>query len=134
MTNLTPEQTTLLNLLNLNSYAWVDLNPNQQQLLSATLRPSGGFTTKQQKLLSKWYLVITPEQVATANATLAPLNMGMGLRQTTDGKMVVSADLLSNCMRQGDNYHVIAHILTTLPLIHLSSEAFLTPEIEDQNG
>ena len=131
MAHLTPEQTTLLELLANGDYAWADLNTNQQQLLGVTLRPAGSFTEKQRKLLANWYLVITPEQLATANDTLTPLGLGVGSKQTSDGRMVTNAHLLTDCVQFRDNYHAIAHILTTLPLIRLSPEAFPAPEIED---
>ena len=128
---LSTEQTALLELLANGDYAWVDLNANQQQLLGATLRPAGSFTEEQRELLANWYLIITPEQLATANDTLAHLSLRVGSRQTGDGRVVTNAHLLTDCVQLKDNYHAIAHILTTLPLIRLSPEAFPAPEIED---
>lgn len=124
---MTPEQTALLELLASGAYSWADLDTEQQSLLSATLRPTGSFTVEQLALLADWYLVATPEQVATANATLAPLNRRIGSRLTTDDRTVANADLLTDCMRPGDTYHEIAPTLATLKLIRLEAEAFPTP-------
>ena len=131
MAHLTPDQTALLNLLAPGDYAWADLNADQQQLLSATLRPTGPFTDEQRELLAEWYLVITPEQLATANDTLAPLGLGIGSRQTTDGRVVTNADLLTDCLRQGDNYTAIAPILATLPITLVPPDQFPQPESVD---
>ena len=128
---LSTEQTALLNLLAPGDYAWADLNASQQQPLGATLRPTGGFTTKQLKLLADWYLVITPEQLSTANNTLTPLGLGISSRQTSDGRMVTNADLLTDCLRQGDNYTAIAPILATLPITLVPPDQFPQPESED---
>ena len=129
MVNLTPEQTTLLNLLAPGDYAWADLNTDQQQLLSTTLRPTGTFTDEQRELLADWYLVITPQQLATANAVLAPLGLGVGSRQTSDGRMVVNAHLLTDCLWQGDNYYLISHILNKLKLVKLEIDKFPEEEL-----
>ena len=131
MANLTPEQTALLNLLAPGDYAWADLDADQQQLLSATLRPTGGFTAEQRELLAEWYLVVTPEHLATANATLAPLGLGIGSRKTTDGRVVTNADLLTDCLRQGDNYTAIAPILAHLPITLVPPDQFPQPESVD---
>jgi len=131
MANLTPEQTALLNLLAPGDYAWADLDAAQQQLLSATLRPTGPFTDEQRSLLADWYLLITPEQLAAANATLAPLGLGIGSRQATDGRVVTNARLLTDCLRQGDNYAAIAPILTTLPITLAPPDQFPQPESAD---
>ena len=128
---LSTEQQALLELLAPGDYAWADLDAAQQQLLSATLRPAGSFTAEQRELLADWYLIITPEQVATANDTLASIGLGIGSRQATDGRTVTNADLLTDCIQAQDTYYAITHILTTLPLIRLNPNAFPTPEIED---
>ena len=124
MANLTPEQTTLLELLANGDYAWADLDTDQQQLLSATLRPTGPFTEEQRELLADWYLILTPQQLATANAVLAPLGLGIGSRQTTDGRVVTNADLLTDCVQPTDNYYEIRSILATLPITKLETYAF----------
>ena len=77
MANLTPDQTALLNLLAPGDYAWADLDAAQKQLLSSALRPVSSFTEEQRELLADWYLLITPEQVATANDTLASLGLSV---------------------------------------------------------
>ena len=131
MANLTPEQTALLNLLAPGDYAWADLDAAQQQLLSSALRPAGSFTEEQRELLADWYLIITPQQLATANAVLAPLGMGIGSRQTSDGRTVTNAHLLTDCLRQGDNYHAIAPILAHLPITLVPPDQFPQPESAD---
>jgi len=128
---MTPEQTALLNLLAPGDYAWADLNADQHQLLSSALRPTGPFTAEQRELLADWYLILTSEQLATANDTLAPLGLGIGSRKTTDGRVVTNADLLTDCLRQGDNYTAIAPILATLPITLVPPDQFPQPESED---
>ena len=128
---LSTDQLALLNLLAPGDYAWADLDAAQQQLLSATLRPTGPFTDEQRSLLADWYLLITPEQVSTANATLDPLGQGVGSRQTSDGRTVTKADLLTDCVQPTDNYHAIAPILTTLPITLVPPDQFPQPEPED---
>ena len=128
---MTPQQLELKELLDSQPTAWADLNADQQQLLSATLRPAGSFTAEQRELLADWYLIIIPQQLATANAVLAPLGMGIGSRQTSDGRTVTNAHLLTDCLRQGDNYTAIAPILTTLPITLVPPDQFPQPESAD---
>ena len=128
---LSTDQLALLNLLAPGDYAWADLDAAQQQLLSATLRPTGPFTDEQRSLLADWYLLITPEQLAAANATLAPLGLGIGSRQATDGRVVTNAHLLTDCLRQGDNYTAIAPILAHLPITLVPPDQFPQPEPVD---
>ena len=128
---ISTDQLALLNLLAPGNYAWADLDAAQQQLLSATLRPTGPFTEEQRELLAEWYLLITPEQLATANDTLASLGLGIGSRQTTDGRVVTNAHLLTDCLRQGDNYTAIAPILAHLPITLVPPDQFPQPEPVD---
>lgn len=127
MANLTPEQSALLELLAPGAYAWATLDTAQQQLLSATLRPAGSFTDEQRSLLADWYLIISPEQLAAANATLAPLRMAIASRTTTDGRTTINADLLTDCVQPGDTYRAIASTLAQLKLIRLPPTAFPAP-------
>lgn len=121
---LNSEQTTLLELLAPGTYAFSEITPEQQQLLAITLRPIGPFTDEQRALLVDWYLLVTPEQIAAANATLAPLSLGIGSRQTSDDRTVTNADLLTDCMRPGDTYQAIAPFLSTLKIIRIAPEEF----------
>lgn len=127
---LSTEQQSLFNLLAPGAYAFSELDGEQQQLLAATLRPIGPFSTEQQALLTNWYLLITPDQLAAANATLAPLKRGISGRTTIDDRTTTNADLLTDCIRPGDTYHAIAPLLATLKLIKLNADQFPIPDQE----
>ena len=127
---MTPQQLELKELLDSQPTAWADLNADQQQLLSATLRPTGGFTDEQRELLRDRWLPITPEQLAQAQALL-PSNIGIAPRADVDDGLWMGAYLLTDCVEGTDTYHAIAPILTTLPITLVPPDRFPQTEPVD---
>jgi hypothetical protein len=128
---LTPEQTALFTKLESGSYSFTDLSTDERAVISATLRPVKyrPFTEEQRQLLTDWYLLVTVEQLEYIKTILSP-GLGLNPRITTDGRITLDADLLTDCVRPGDTWYSIVSVLTTYPLIKLSASDF--PIIEDE--
>ena len=126
---MTPEQLQLKQLLDANPIAWFDLTPSQQTLLRDTLRPDGPFTMQQRDLLRDRWLLVTPEQLALAQALLPE---GIAIAAIADllGYLWLRADLLTDCMMENDTYHAIAGILAILPITLKDSGDFPALELE----
>lgn len=123
---MTPEQLELKELLDSAPAAWVDLTPEQQALLSQTLRPDGEFTAEQRELLKDRWLLVTETKLAEMISDLSP---GIGLHAVADleQNLWLSADLLTDCLRPTDTYYEIGADLIYLPITLKSASDFPQP-------
>jgi hypothetical protein len=120
---MTPEQLELKVILDTNPVAWNNLTPDQKLLLRNTLRPEEDFTNDQRELLLNRWLPISIEQLGTIESLL-PSQVRVQAIADVDDDLWIGADLLTDCMQEGDTYHAIASILATLPITLKSPEDF----------
>jgi hypothetical protein len=123
---MTPDQ--LHAYLAANPQPYASIPAEQRNLLRAQLRPDGPFTEQQQAWLADFYLLVGEKQLADMRAALPP-GLDLPTRLTNKGALTLNANLLTDCMSEGDTWHAIAADLATLTMIYLEPEAF--PQYEE---
>lgn len=105
--------------------AWSELSDNEKVLMSETLRPFNGFSEEQYSLLKNRYLPVNENLINEINNTL-PSTIKVPAKKDKEGNLWVTASLLTDCMRQGDTYFLIASIISNLPITLLEESVFDT--------
>ncbi len=109
------------------SYATLDADA--RAIMRSHLRSSpDGFTQQQRDWLKDFYLVVPNQQTFDAIAAALPPGLGLSPRTTTDNRLVLNADLLTDCLLPEDNWGAIAPYLATLVIVHIAPEGFSVVE------
>ena len=118
-----PQQ--LHNYLKTNpGYSWATLLTEHRELMSSLVRPTGSFSQDQIEFLKDFYLIVSVQQLETMRQRL-PSTQGLSTKKTTDGELCLSAMLLTDSQRPGDNWHVIGDALAELEIRYIRPDQFL---------
>ena len=105
-------------------YSWANLSEEYKNLMSDQIRPEGGFTSEQIEFLRDFYLIVSAQQLETMRQHL-PSTQGLSTKETTEGELCLSAMLLTDSQRPGDNWHVIGDALAELEIRYIRPDQFL---------
>ena len=108
--------------------SYAEMPAEWQAALTGAMRPDRlhGFSDQQAAWIYGWLMEVTAEQLADLQA-LHPRQYAA--REATDGKLYLSADLLTDAL-DGRSLSAAAPILTSLTLYHTTSVTFPAPESE----
>ena len=103
-------------------FAFASLPSATQQEIALTLRPHGAFTDEQRELMENLYLSVdNPATLTTLNEQSPTAQMGV--RVTTDGRVLLPVDLLTDC-RPGETFAHARDWLFSLTIVEVGAGDF----------